>query len=122
MRESAYGPGRTFWLRKSSYSGSNGGQCVEVCPAAGQVLVRDSKYARPAESRPIIAVPNDAWPTLLELALSGGVGELGEALVLERRRGGDTAVVDRQGIELLFTAPEWDAFAKGVADGQFDLE
>ncbi|MEC3955021.1 DUF397 domain-containing protein [Nocardia sp. CDC153] len=59
---------------------------------------------------------------LLELALSGGVGELGEALMLERRRDGDIAVVDRRGIELLFTAPEWDAFAKGVADGQFDLE
>lgn len=28
--------------RKSSYSGSNGGQCVEVA-APGRVLVRDSK-------------------------------------------------------------------------------
>ena len=29
--------------RKSSHSGSNGGQCVEVA-ASGRVLVRDSKY------------------------------------------------------------------------------
>jgi Domain of unknown function (DUF397) len=28
--------------RKSSYSGSNGGQCIEVA-ASGRVLVRDSK-------------------------------------------------------------------------------
>ncbi len=29
--------------RKSTYSGGNGGQCVEVA-ASGRVLVRDSKY------------------------------------------------------------------------------
>jgi hypothetical protein len=29
--------------RKSSYSGSNGGNCVEVAGAPGQVAVRDSK-------------------------------------------------------------------------------
>jgi Domain of unknown function (DUF397) len=32
----------TLSWRKSSYSGSNGGQCVEVA-ASGRVLVRDSK-------------------------------------------------------------------------------
>jgi hypothetical protein len=29
--------------QKSSYSGSNGGQCIEVA-ASGRVLVRDSKH------------------------------------------------------------------------------
>jgi Domain of unknown function (DUF397) len=29
--------------RKSSYTGSNGGNCVEVAGAAGVVAVRDSK-------------------------------------------------------------------------------
>ncbi|WP_141578663.1 DUF397 domain-containing protein [Actinomadura sp. WMMA1423] len=29
--------------RKSSYSGSNGGDCVELADAAGAVAVRDSK-------------------------------------------------------------------------------
>ena len=33
---------RTLSWRKSSYSGSNGGQCVEVA-ASGHALVRDSK-------------------------------------------------------------------------------
>ena len=28
--------------RKSSYSGANGGQCVETATAAGAVLVRDT--------------------------------------------------------------------------------
>lgn len=32
----------TLTWRKSTYSGSNGGQCVEVA-ASGRVLVRDSK-------------------------------------------------------------------------------
>ena len=32
----------TLTWRKSSYSGSSGGQCVEVA-ASGRVLVRDSK-------------------------------------------------------------------------------
>ena len=32
----------TLTWRKSSYSGGNGGQCVEVA-ASGRVLVRDSK-------------------------------------------------------------------------------
>jgi hypothetical protein len=35
------GNGALSW-QKSSYSGSNGGQCVEVA-ASGRVLVRDSK-------------------------------------------------------------------------------
>jgi hypothetical protein len=32
----------TGW-RKSSYSGTNGGNCVEVAGGAGDVAVRDSK-------------------------------------------------------------------------------
>jgi hypothetical protein len=35
------GPNAVTW-RKSSYSGSNGGQCVEVA-APGRVLVRDTE-------------------------------------------------------------------------------
>lgn len=39
--------GRALTWRKSSYSGSNGGQCVEVA-APGPVLVRDTKDPRGA--------------------------------------------------------------------------
>lgn len=38
---------RALTWRKSSYSGNNGGQCVEVA-APGRVLVRDSKNPRGA--------------------------------------------------------------------------
>jgi hypothetical protein len=38
---------RALNWRKSSYSGNNGGQCVEVA-ATGRVLVRDSKNPRGA--------------------------------------------------------------------------
>ena len=36
------GSGAASW-RKSSYSGNNGGNCVEVGAVPGAVLVRDSK-------------------------------------------------------------------------------
>lgn len=58
--------------RKSRYSGSNGGNCVEVaCNLPGIVAVRDSKH------------PN--------------------------------------GPVLVATPQEWEAFVRGVTDGEFDL-
>jgi Domain of unknown function (DUF397) len=42
--------------RTSSYSGSNGGNCVEVA-ASGRVLVRDTKD-RPGA---VLAFTSDAW-------------------------------------------------------------
>jgi hypothetical protein len=42
--------------RKSSYSGSNGGECVEVA-AAGAVLVRDTAD----RSGPLLMFTADAW-------------------------------------------------------------
>ena len=43
--------------RKSSYSGSNGGECVEVASADGSVLVRDTT----ARSGPALLFTADAW-------------------------------------------------------------
>jgi hypothetical protein len=43
--------------RKSSHSGSNGGECVEVASAAGSVLVRDTTDL----SGPVLAFTVDAW-------------------------------------------------------------
>ncbi|WP_262059374.1 DUF397 domain-containing protein [Streptomyces sp. STR69] len=34
---------RTIW-RKSSYSGTNGGECVEVADRTPHIAVRDSKH------------------------------------------------------------------------------
>ena len=43
--------------RKSSYSGANGGQCVEVA-AAGRVLVRDTKDSG---TGPVLGFSPAAW-------------------------------------------------------------
>ena len=42
--------------RKSSHSGDNGGECVEVA-SAGTVLVRDTTD----RNGPVLAFPGDAW-------------------------------------------------------------
>ncbi len=49
---------------KSSYSGGEGGQCVEVAAGAGAVHVRDSKDV----ARPALRVSHDAWAGFLGLA------------------------------------------------------
>ncbi|WP_225652196.1 DUF397 domain-containing protein [Streptomyces pseudogriseolus] len=51
---------------KSSYSDTEGGQCVEVAPATAVVHVRDSK----AESGPMLTVSREAWAGLVGLTLS----------------------------------------------------
>lgn len=43
--------------RKSSYSGSGGGECIEVADAPGAVLVRDSKNPY----GPRLAFGRQAW-------------------------------------------------------------
>ncbi|MGI5429145.1 DUF397 domain-containing protein [Streptomyces sp. CA-179760] len=42
---------------KSSYSGTEGGQCVEVAADTGVVHIRDSK----AVAGPVIRVSGEAW-------------------------------------------------------------
>ncbi|MEU6196722.1 DUF397 domain-containing protein [Streptomyces sp. NPDC047061] len=42
---------------KSSYSGAEGGQCVEVAAGTGAVHIRDSK----AMAGPVIHVSREAW-------------------------------------------------------------
>ena len=43
--------------RKSSYSGNNGGNCVEVSDAARTVLVRDTTDRDGA----VLTIPVDVW-------------------------------------------------------------
>jgi hypothetical protein len=43
--------------RKSSYSGDNGGACVEIASSAKAVLVRDTTD----RSGPVVTFPSDAW-------------------------------------------------------------
>ncbi|MFJ4658142.1 DUF397 domain-containing protein [Nocardia sp. NPDC088792] len=107
--------------RKSTYSGSNGGQCVEMSFGPERVLIRDSKYSGPALGRPIVSVSNAQWPRFLDLVLSGAVGDLGQGVRVELCSNGGVILADQSQARLLFTVAEWDAFAKGIADGQFVL-
>jgi hypothetical protein len=54
-RNAGHGEAELSW-RKSSYSGSGGGDCVEVAASPGAVRVRDSK-ARAA----VLAFPREQW-------------------------------------------------------------
>ncbi|MFF2954600.1 DUF397 domain-containing protein [Kitasatospora sp. NPDC057965] len=55
--------GDLVWF-KSSYSGGEGGACVEVAEAAESVLVRDSKD----KSGPQLAFSPAAWQSFVEFA------------------------------------------------------
>ena len=46
----------TRW-RKSSYSGTQGGNCVEVANHGGRVLVRDTEHRQ----GPVLAFSAEAW-------------------------------------------------------------
>ncbi|WP_405943633.1 DUF397 domain-containing protein [Streptomyces sp. NBC_00932] len=49
---------------KSSYSGAEGGECLEVASASTQVHVRDSKQF----GGPVLTVKHDAWAEFVGLA------------------------------------------------------
>jgi hypothetical protein len=49
---------------KSSYSGAEGGQCVEVAACSGTVHVRDSKD----KAGPILSVCSQGWTTFIAFA------------------------------------------------------
>ncbi|MFF4760855.1 DUF397 domain-containing protein [Streptomyces sp. NPDC001292] len=52
---------------KSSYSGAEGGQCVEVAAAPNAVLVRDSKDS----AGPVLSLGPKAWAEFVEQAARG---------------------------------------------------
>ncbi|MEU2080496.1 DUF397 domain-containing protein [Streptomyces albus] len=53
---------RELAWRKSSYSGSDGGNCLEVAQTPGRVHVRDSKEQR----GPVLSVPSGQWAAFIE--------------------------------------------------------
>ncbi|WP_436774731.1 DUF397 domain-containing protein [Yinghuangia sp. YIM S09857] len=64
------GTARAFAWRKSSYSGGNGGECVEVAVGEPGLLVRDSKV--PGLGR--LAVTSRSWSALTSsLSVSNSV-------------------------------------------------
>ncbi|WP_323384440.1 DUF397 domain-containing protein [Streptomyces calidiresistens] len=54
---------------KSSYSGSEGGECVEVAHTVDTMHVRDSKQ----DKGPVLTVRPDAWTRFVGLAAGRGV-------------------------------------------------
>ncbi|WP_030868095.1 DUF397 domain-containing protein [Streptomyces sp. NRRL S-37] len=56
-------PGDLAWF-KSSYSGTNGGDCVEVAAGPGAVYVRDSKAVGDG---PVLRVGRDEWAVFVAL-------------------------------------------------------
>ncbi|WP_330247279.1 DUF397 domain-containing protein [Streptomyces sp. NBC_00562] len=49
---------------KSSYSGAEGGECLEVANATGAVHIRDSKIS----AGPVLTVSPHAWAGFVEMA------------------------------------------------------
>lgn len=47
-------------FRKSSYSNSTGGECIEIGDAPSGVLIRDTKQAH-RDNRTILTVTAEAW-------------------------------------------------------------
>ncbi|MFF3495614.1 DUF397 domain-containing protein [Streptomyces sp. NPDC002795] len=52
---------------KSSYSGAEGGQCLEVAYAA-TVRIRDSKNVNGLNSSPTLAISADSWTAFVNFA------------------------------------------------------
>jgi hypothetical protein len=59
--------GELHWF-KSSYSGSDGGDCVEVAEGSGTVHVRDST----SPQGPALSVPTPQWTAFLTYAAGAG--------------------------------------------------
>ena len=59
---------RAVTWRKSSYSGNNGGQCVEVGNAARMIAVRDSKD----QAGPVLAFGRQDWQQFTDRVKAAG--------------------------------------------------
>lgn len=101
---------------KSTFSGE-AQTCVEVSHRRDSVLIRDSKY--PNNTSPVITVPAEHWAMVLDLALGKNSGTVADVLTVTVDQDG-SVTLGSESVTLVYNADEWDAFAKGVADGQFD--
>ncbi|MFI7664158.1 DUF397 domain-containing protein [Nocardia sp. NPDC049526] len=113
---------RLVW-RTSSYSGTNGGQCVEVAFGGRSVFIRDSKYRRnPANdlaAEPVIEIPAKHWDTFLNAAVQNDAKIPAGLPAITRHGLCEVSIAAEDGTTLTFTAAEWIAFTAGVGDGEF---
>ncbi|WP_405490871.1 DUF397 domain-containing protein [Nocardia sp. NBC_00511] len=109
--------------RKSSYSGTNGGECVEVAFENDRALIRDSKFLRdPANNpaaQPLITMNVKLWPAFLSLALGGTTVAAGVPIIQREAESGEVRLRSATGVCLTYTAAEWAAFISGARDGEF---
>jgi hypothetical protein len=65
--------GNSNGWRKSSYSSSQGGSCVEVANTADVVGVRDTKQAHLGDARTVLSFAPGAWRAFLgKVTRAGG--------------------------------------------------
>ncbi|MBF6176020.1 DUF397 domain-containing protein [Nocardia blacklockiae] len=107
----------TTWF-KSTFSGSEK-TCVEVAHRDDTVHVRDSKYTGDPAQQPIVSIRPADWQPFLDLALSGNSGALTGGIAITNHHDGGATITGPHAA-LVYDAAEWDAFTKGIADGQFD--
>ncbi|MEV0759590.1 DUF397 domain-containing protein [Nocardia sp. NPDC050435] len=108
---------------KSSYS-NDGQGCVEICFDGERVLIRDSKYTGEPSQQPAIAVSASQWDSVLALVLSMEPGASGGVKLALHEDGGalftgPSAGNSEQDVKLVYNLTEWDAFLKGIKDGEF---
>ena len=108
--------GRTWFISTFSKEAAT---CVEVHRGATAVLMRDSKDTGPAAERPTLAVATAQWPAVLAAVLTAESATVGGITITVAPDG--SAGVTNQAVTLAYHTAEWNAFIKGVADGQFDL-
>ncbi|BDU04604.1 DUF397 domain-containing protein [Nocardia cyriacigeorgica] len=105
--------------RKSSYSGSNGGACVEIRFDGDVVRIRDSKYQGDPSAQPEIALPVSRWEAFLDQVMHLAQTEGGLPLVREDDCGNVCIRDDTVGVVLTYTTTEWAAFTAGIRSGEF---
>jgi hypothetical protein len=105
----------TAWF-KSTFSGSDK-TCVEVAHPAHAVLIKDSKLG---DQSPIISLSPSHWSAVLDLVIAAESGTVADELTVTLLDDGGASIRNSDDITLTYNVDEWDAFAKGVADGQFD--
>ncbi|MEG8181919.1 DUF397 domain-containing protein [Nocardia terpenica] len=111
--------------RKARRSG-NSGNCVEVSFSDGRVSVRDSKYLRDPNNnpttQPIITVAAAQWITFLKLITGQPTATDHSALEINTAVDGNVTLSGDDGVALVYTPAEWEAFVAGVHAGEFDPE
>ncbi|WP_199550881.1 DUF397 domain-containing protein [Streptomyces sp. N35] len=61
-------PTNAQW-RKSSYSGTSGGECVEVADLTPHIAIRDSK----TPDGPVLTLPADSFARFVDAAVRGEI-------------------------------------------------